>query len=200
MMKIKAALALLAVSCSTSFASIAVDFTAVGLQDSGGVGIPVGSLVLLVGDTGADGFGDFTLSNNSSLTVGSSFGSDVDDLILVVSGSPDESIGAFSWNFTYGVTTPTSLLAGDSLILVWFPDVSVGATTPGDNQEFGTFRTDLLIDGSNLAWVAPPDNTTAGTINSFNNQLATQTTVPEPSTTFLALAAGGFLFLRRKRL
>lgn len=113
----------------------------------------------------------------------------------------------YSGNFT----------AGDELLMVVYPTLTSGNLTPGFNTNGFFFRTDLVIDGSDIAWVAPTDGSTyslgaytldlGGTLP--NDQFtagasatggAGFTTIPEPSTfALLALGSGAFLIMRKRR-
>jgi len=112
-----------------------------------------------------------------------------------------------------------NLNAGDEIIAVAYPTLTISSTSPGNNTKGFYFRTSSVIDGSDIAWVAPSDGSNvalyAYTINqggTLSNSTFTAgsgaaggggfTTVPEPSTyALLAVGAVGlFLSFRRRKV
>lgn len=137
------------------------------------------------------------------------------------SGGPGSTSGVFSFNLTGGVT------AGDELLIVAYPNLTTSSTQPGLGQTGFFFRTSLIVDGSDIAYVIPSDgagvNLFSYTTDAGGTFATTQftsgtgaaagsgagftgggfTTVPEPSTYALlamgAAALGGYVIRRRKR-
>lgn len=114
--------------------------------------------------------------------------------------------------------------AGDQLLMVVYPTLTTSATSPGLGTLGLFYRTDLLLNGSDIAWVAPSDGFTVNlfaTTAAVGGELAANifapgdanmpgsgggqgfTTVPEPSTYALlslaGLALGGYVARRRRR-
>jgi len=110
--------------------------------------------------------------------------------------------------------------AGDQLLAVGYSTLTTSSVSPGLGTKGFFFRTDSIIDGSDIAWIAPAagfaytlsayteglggsvaDNTfTSGNGAAGGNGF---TTVPEPSTYALlvlsAAAFGGYVIRRRRR-
>ena len=161
-----------------------------------------GGTMVLIADTDGDGFGDLTQATASWV-------GDPDDVAVgrweangFYLGGAGNSFDAVPFDLAGGVT------AGDDLLLVWYDTpYSAGAVGPGDLVNFGTFRSDSILSGSDIAWVVPADGSTFSlnfaTVSAGGESLdsagyATQTTVPEPVSMSL-LAIGGGLLLRRRR-
>lgn len=135
----------------------------------------------------------------------------------VNSGLIDAAFGfSYSGNFN----------AGDELLVVAYPTLTTASSSPGPNTPGFFFRTTLVADGSDIAYVAPADGGPYGLLSytiaqggSFPNGQFTSgagaaagsgtgfigggfTTVPEPSTYALlaisAAAFGGYMIRRRK--
>lgn len=107
--------------------------------------------------------------------------------------------------------------AGDQLLAVVYPTLTMASLNPGNNTAGFYFRTAAIIDGSDIAWVAPSDGSSyslfaytsdlGGSLPAdqfTSGALATGgqgfTTVPEPTT--WALLAGSLttvIVLRRRR-
>lgn len=109
---------------------------------------------------------------------------------------------------------------GDQLLMVVYPTLGNSDTSPSTNTIGNFFRTDAVIDGSDIAWVAPADGGTfnlgaytvsmGGSVpnNTFTSGAGAAggngfTTVPEPATYALlamsALGMGGYMIRRRRR-
>jgi len=204
---------------ASSQASVTINFGMGDMYSSTGTttAFPVGgrlNLLALDSGTWSSVYPDLIASltaNTSSWTlagttlVGSVYNDD--------SGGPGSTGGAFSFSYS------GNFGAGDQLLLVAYPTLTASSTQPGNGARGFFFRTDSIIDGSTIAWLAPSDGATeslfAYTVGAGgvvpNNQFTSGsgaaggsgfTTVPEPSTYALlgmsALALGGYVARRRR--
>lgn len=129
-------------------------------------------------------------------------------------GGPGFTTGSIIYSYS-GAFQP-----GDQLLMVVYPTLDNSDTSPSTNTIGNFFRTDAVIDGSDIAWVAPADGgtfilsaATLGSGGSVPNNTFTSgagasggngfTTVPEPATYALlamsALGMGGYMIRRRRR-
>lgn len=204
-------IAIFVVACLVSLtarASVTLNLQAFELKLESGQAMPTSGIVLLVASTTDMTFSFQSDMNNNlaSLSQGSFLSGD--DLIL------------FKWNLTLN-NTPGFLLdttgsldlsgnwgANDPLQLYWFPTLALNSPTAGSDTQFGQYRTDQALDGSDTGWFTPADSSTIA-LNLFTmdrggqsgiDGRATFHTIPEPST--MALVGVGMLSLvalRRRR-
>lgn len=185
----------------TAFAAqaqtVTLDFTVGQLtQSDGTTPIADGSLIQILA---APTTGDFSIPTPTEFISGSE--------IMLWSGAFDSStLGTAGAMAIAPAPIPTSTLpAGYSLLVQWFPTLLSTATTPGYGTWFGQFST-----ANDVTWVSPA----AGASETFTfltvavgganaNSLGSamqMTAVPEPST--YALLAGiaclGFMVVRRR--
>ena len=121
-------------------------------------------------------------------------------------------------NFTYENTTPgnssTTFDPGDSLLLRWYPSLTLSSSSPGAGTSYGQYRSSSPPNGG-LAWAGPADGSTltgsngliflTSSANGANPDIAGYASnfvasVPEPSSVVLssAVALLGLLKLRRR--
>lgn len=122
-------------------------------SDLGTTPLADGSTVVLIADTAGDGFGDFTdpasvLGDANNVLLDSvSF-----DSAALGFGAGNASM-SFTWdNGAAGVSE------GDNILMVWYAaSFNPTAAGPGNDVNFGTFRTDTPLDGG-LNWQVPANN------------------------------------------
>lgn len=188
--------------------TFSIDFQAGVLTDRFGDPLSDGRLVLLVADTGNDGFGP--LLSGRALHTGSFLNSD--DQILFGTSIDSDSFGAGS---IVGSATGLkfsdfpSLTVGRSLALIWFSSATSESLSGG--EEYGLFTGGLTPLAGN-PWAVPAqgalielsfltDAVDEGVYSSLLGQTShTVSAIPEPSTyaVLLGLAVLGFAAYRRR--
>ncbi|MHB1156159.1 MAG: PEP-CTERM sorting domain-containing protein [Phycisphaerales bacterium] len=184
-------------------ANINVFFGFGTLTNAAGTPVPLGSMMLVLLDPGADGFGDLTdptsfTGNGASIELGRFATNDVAGL-----GTIGDQV-LFDW---------TAQINGKPLAFVWYDmPYSALATGPGAGVDGGFYRTDIVDDatGSNISFHVPADGSTVA-LNAFTPEFGGSadlqagaghtngfTTVPEPASMAL-LALGGLAVLARRR-
>ncbi len=128
-------------------------------------------------------------------------------------GGPGITDGNFIFNYSGAFTN------GVELMVVGYSTLTTNSIVPGQGTMGFFFRTNGIIDGSDIAWITPVDGTwglgayTLGAGGSLPNAQFTSgagaaggngfTTVPEPATYALlamsALGMGGYMIRRRRR-
>lgn len=131
------------------------------------------------------------------------------------SGGPGLTGGSFIYNYS------GSFQPGDEILMVVYPTLDNSDTSPSLGTIGNFFRTNTIIDSSDIAWIAPADggaynlfaltiDTGVGSVpnNTFTSGAGAAggngfTTVPEPATYALlamsALGMGGYMIRRRRR-
>ncbi|MGV3658875.1 MAG: hypothetical protein ACO1TE_01785 [Prosthecobacter sp.] len=205
-------------------ASISFLIQADELNNSAGTGpMAKTGLFLLVASTAGDGFAvasSNTINGDVSTAIGTSLSSLTggDDRIVFkgalgypsADGVLDANTGSLNLSSVTGWTT------GDSLALLWFPDVAGNASTIPANSSYGFYTRATAADGTS-AWVTPSDPTSnyllgfftqdgaelspgPGAANPASAGNATLVTgVPEPSRAVLGMMGMAVLALRRRR-
>lgn len=220
MKKYITALAVTAALAASSQASVTINFGMGEMYSSTGTttAFPSGGLInLLALDSGtwSSAFPDLALSlssNTSSWTLPGT--------TLVGQIANDDSGGAGVTGGAFNYSYSGSFGAGDQLLIVAYPGLTLASSSPGLGRAGFFFRTDSILDGSDIAYAAPADGGTyslatytvglGGSV--ANNQFTSGagaaggqgfTTVPEPSTYALlslaGLALGGYAVRRRRR-
>lgn len=200
----KSILLSLAIAPVASFGAIAVNFSGVAFLDSLGNTVPDGTLVQIIASTADAVFSDPTpisfVSNDDRIIASFS----------VDAGTSGVAGGTVAALIIPDYSTFAGFTLGDSLMLRWFPSLTIGATQPGITS-YGSYRTDSILDGSNIAWIAPADAGGTWTLSvisvdfggSTSNAMMTASLVviPEPSSfaALAGLAVLGVVATRRRR-
>ena len=209
-----------AVVLASGVSQAAISFTGTAVTGLGATNAPVGSLLLLVADTGSDGFlgtptlsGDLTAANDprillasTSTTVGGSFGGD-----LILAKLALTTGGAINAGFTFD---NAAISQGKNWAILYFPTLTTASASVTDGASYG------IIKGSD--WALTSDNTgqsftfsTTDSATSYfrvtvsagvatNDSFTTATpsfvagAIPEPSSILLG-ALGALGLLRRRR-
>lgn len=164
--------------------------------------LPVGTLVQLVVSRNANGF--------DAPTAGSFTGNSADDQVLfsfVIDNSQGfpGSYGTQPLVFNLG----NGIDSSDQLLLRWFPGLTLASTAPAAGQIYGQFRTDLVQDLSDIAWVVPSDGSNVflnfytqsqGGANPESAGVASNmVAIPEPSVyALLIMGLAGVVCLSRR--
>ncbi|HVU38539.1 MAG TPA: PEP-CTERM sorting domain-containing protein [Opitutales bacterium] len=215
--------ALLAALVVPAHATLTLTFEAENLLQggNGSLNVAANSLVLVVADTGNNGFSTLGAGN---IAVGATIGTGSTDLIvgqLAVSaagiGTNGENVLEATLN---GGPTPYfgSWAAGQPLAIYWIPSLNFGDTNIGNSVAYGMYTnaTDHSGTGGSPAWVTPSDGgtqtfffSTTGVFSTITDpasagyaSFSTPSAVPEPSTFALLgglTALGVTGFLRRRK-
>lgn len=166
---------------------------------------PDGGLVQLIVSTGD---ASFSIPTAGSFVSGDDIVLGNFDLQSGVSGAPGALSTALSINYS------GSLAAGESLLVRWFPTLTLGSVGagPAAGTIFGQYRTDSAIDGSSTGWFLPADGQTVAlnfltlavggsSPESLGLSSSMVTAVPEPATyaAILGLVTLGLVGYRRFR-
>lgn len=185
------ALVALALSPAAAFATATVNLGAGFLTKADGTTpLPASSLAALVIDANMNGFGTPTAAAIS------------DD-----SGDVVYSFTSFEGEIAAPLVIDVTGLIGKQMKLYWFDTTG---STPGAGTDYGMYRTDLVQDFSDTAWVVPADQFNGalnfltesyGGASSDSAGAATAGTtpeVPEPAS-FAVLALGATALVARRR-
>lgn len=210
-------LALLALPFPLAAVTVSFNIEAESLQLPGGQGpAPIQSLVLLVADTGGDGFQP--VRPGILTDVGSAIDGQNDVIIYRGDYSVTEQPGLLFETVTLNFDAPTFWQAGDGIGLYWFPALTLATPATTIDDQYGLYTDPAGIDGSD-PWIAPPGGSVInltfingaavilfdGLIDGSNPAaagFADQVVVPEPAWTALAIGMLVLLLrpLRRLRL
>ncbi len=173
-------------------------------QDDGATPLPADSTLVIIADADEDGFGAFDQPD--------AWSDDPGDVVAAHFGLNQAAGAGTAMAGLAGITLatePDGLTTGDPLMLLWYrTPFDASDTGAGENVDFGTFRTDDAIDGSNTGWEVPSGGAAItlnfltaalGGSNPESAGVADQTTVPEPATMLLLALGGGAAIVRRRR-
>ncbi len=201
-MKKMVIMAALAFSALLTQASITFNFAEGYLyKHDGSTVLPENSTIVLLLDANNNGsFGDLTQATTS-------WTADAGDVVLdrwAFNYNYDTGFGSDSPSYTYG----GDVIAGKQLKLVWYDKTySAGDAGPGEGVDFGMFRTDSALTGSDTGWFVPADGNTIAlsflTANAGGDSLesagtANFQTIPEPASAVLALLGAGMVYVVRR--
>jgi hypothetical protein len=136
--------------------------------------------------------------------------------VLVAEFATNNDAGDGTVGTSFAFTYSDEFNAGDELLMVVYPSLTMASTSPGTNTSGFWFRTNSIIDGSDIGWVAPAPGsyglyayTLAQGGSVANNQFTSGdaaaggsgfTTVPEPgSALLLGLGGVGLYFFRLRQ-
>lgn len=180
---------------------------------NGSANVNANSLVLLVADTGNNGFSSLAYGN---VSIGAKIGPAFDDLIVAQFAI---SAGSFLTNNENVLSANPSLalfgdwVGGQQLAIYWIPSLNFGDSNVGLGVAYGMYTDATGVNGS-APWITPADGNTANpmffsTTGVFSSSHAADsagyasfaTVVPEPSTFALlsGLATLGFAGWRRRK-
>ncbi len=200
MKKLLGSMAIAAATCMPVFASVTINFGAIELRADGGALVNSGALVVI---------GVSTLNGTFAAPSPTSFfsGDDVELYRGFVTPA-----GEFQGTLAGAeLSSIANWTVGDPLAIYWYPTLTTASTAPGVGVSYGTFRTDSVQTGSDIAWVTPADGFSGGlsfvtaSVGGDNpNALgyASNLVVPEPSTyagAFGALCLVGATWFRRRK-
>lgn len=210
--------------CSLALANYTLAFELGAMKTATGTAVPVGSVGVLVADTGnnnfvVDGDGSGLTIAGSTLAVGQSLGAS-DNIIVGIFTAADlgSELQSGETGFLATVQFDSSLGTFQSgvtkLALYWFPSITTTGSLLSVGVSYGYYRSDAYdTNWANVAFFAPPesfmyrlvgfDTNNGGTIDPNSLKALNVTAIPEPSSVVL-LAAGGFLvmgtMLRRRKV
>ncbi len=201
---------ILAATPASRGASVNIAVDAGQLYNATGTPLAAGSLVLLLADTGNNGFSNI---NAGSLAVGDYLNGDDQILyrgeILIDGGLSVTSFGGTAVSLGEGLFP--NLQTGDALSIVWFPNLTAASNSVAAGASYGRFTT-LTPQNGSAGWSVPSAAANVdlnfytevkGGFYSESLGYANLVAIPEPSVYALAVIGllGGLILLRlRARL
>ena len=148
--KISALTLATSVLVAPAIAKVSFSLDVEALSNAGGTALSTTGLLVLVVDTGGDGFAGPTAGNLAS-------GNDkvVQSWDLAEAGPGETAITLLTEG---GVTWDAEWSEGDPLALYWFPNLSSSSMSPAADEAYGVF-TDSAGIGSGDDWQMPADGT-----------------------------------------
>jgi hypothetical protein len=217
----------MSIGLGSASATVTIAFESGNINTSTGSKVAVGTVGVVVVDTGGDGFsfnsaGTYASIVGSTLAAGNAIGA---DKILRVFQAADVDVdgsapldrvftGSLLSSATYGSGILSGVSAGQNLALYWFPGVtSIGATLTALQEEAGFFRqtANSVASNSDMGFVLPNDGfggnlfaygsdlTGAGVGSIAPSSLNAFSLVPEPSRMVLFGFGIIGLIVRRRR-
>lgn len=222
-MRLSISSALFLAAASFGHASITINFGLGGVYTAGGSSqIAAGTIGVLVADTTGGGFAQGSDLIGSTLSVGSTFGTN--GRVLGVLSATSDLFGSGIAGFEAAINISDPLLAGltfgsattntgSDLMFYWFPGITSAGSTITEGQSYGFFREDskAALDGSfsDMSFNLPANSDILGlyanTIDTFGHlpndtfQANSVAGVPEPSRMILAMLGFVGLMFRRRR-
>ena len=200
-MKKLALLALVALAPTAAQAAVVLNMAIGVLYKADGVTpLDANSTLVLLCDADNDGFGDLAQATDS-------WTADAGDIVAAIVPT-DNLLGVDGSAYLALTVDVAGVTAGKPLMLAWYDlPFDASASGPGQGIAFGAYRTDDVVNYSEIAWFVPADGATSAlnftTVNGYGELaesvgVANMVTVPEPVTMSL-LAVGGLLLARRRR-
>jgi PEP-CTERM putative exosortase interaction domain len=204
---VKLAVLTTAICASSAWAAITINFAGVAFLDNNGNPLPDGALIQLIAST-QDAV--FSAPTSTAFTSG-------DDVIIasfIVSSASSGVAGGVVAQLDIAdySTYSASFNIGDPLAVRWYPSLGLGASAPGATT-YGQYTSTSVLNGSDIAWLAPADSGGTYTLNlistSFDGETPavnlraslTTSAIPEPSSfaALASLAMLGFAAMRKRR-